>query len=165
MESNITFNQPIVYALMPLKRPIKCSYNGYGADYFYETYTYVIAPCYHIGTYTENLTDGSSRTSYDVVFTWNQNKNNIFPEYTFDWQECINKQKVNIIFNDLNIAREYLKKINHELLLKNLATYPIKEYKEKKAYYESLIEEAEKKAELYLQEQYLLSLKKKNTET
>ena len=71
-------NYPIKYAVMPI-HPVG-DYDGE------KTLAYVPAKCYLIKKTEEFFQNGTSKLSYEVVFTWNhaEKQENIIPSYMYD---------------------------------------------------------------------------------
>ena len=112
-------NYPIKYAVMPI-HPVG-DYDGE------KTLAYVPAKCYLIKKTEEFFQNGTSKLSYEVVFTWNhaEKQENIIPSYMYDLIENKNKYfnstEVAQVYDELIDARIKADEANEDMLIEQVA--------------------------------------------
>lgn len=117
-EGNIKLNYPVKFAVMPIRSA--GDFNGL------KVLAYVPAKCYLVKKTEEYFMCGSSKVTYDVVFTWNyeEKRENITPSYMFDLVDNTNKYfnttSVDEVYDDLMDARIQASIANEDLFMEEL---------------------------------------------
>lgn len=113
------FNDTTKYAIMELTQIDDATKEE-------KIYAYVAAKCELIKPIECILENGKNVTKYEVVFTWNENQENITPEYN---QEgiCTNSIVVDQIFTEQKPARVMSEELNNSLIKDIIKVTPIYE--------------------------------------
>ena len=94
-------NYPIFYVPMPI---IKKN----------QIVAYIASKCYLLEENKVYYPDGTSKSIYTILYFYDQNKKRIRPIFYNDI--CINSNKINILFDDLDQCRAFVRRKNNESL-------------------------------------------------
>lgn len=114
-------NYPIKYAVLELKEQ-----GGWSTNYEDVTVGFIVSKCYVVEQNTRYLQNGTSKTSYKVVFPYKDfnnykyrllrgidiNEHEHVPEYNY-YRECTNANTVSDVFDTYEEATEIANQENH----------------------------------------------------
>ncbi len=124
-------NYPIKYAAMPIIKQIGWSSGLHELEREYGVVCYIVSKCYLISNLTRYLENGRSFQQYEIVFPYQKVKFNrwqrVIPTYNSIHGNCINGNKVDIVFDSYEEALNFVTTKNEELCKKTYIYLPYSE--------------------------------------
>ena len=154
------YNYPVKYAIMPIYEQVGWTPGLHELERSYEVVGNIVSKCYVVSKRVCYLDDGSEEKEFEVVFPYQKTDymrihdfNRVYPKFNI-YGHCINSNIVGELYDNFDVAKEVVEKLNRDILSYNLGMISIrnkekienvkKEHEEKMTrfkYLESKIEE------------------------